>query len=90
MMISHNLLGILRQHLVGTNAEIVEQNIWTLCNMISEVAEYKITLWELGIYDRVLSAFSDYDYVPSIRRVFAWFISNTIRTPPYLETDIVS
>ena len=89
-MVKKGLLIVLKESFQDCSEDIFEQLLWALCNIISESAEYKIQLYELGIYHMAINTYHSFKKSSVIRRIFAWFISNSFRIKPYLNADIVN
>ena len=89
IMVKKGLLTIIKESFKDVSEEIFEHILWALCNIISECVEYKIHMYELGIYHLVINTFHSFKKALVIRRTFAWFISNSLRTKPYINDDMV-
>lgn len=88
-MVDKGLLQILVKALITGDKTTFEHILWTLCNIIGEVSEYKLTLYEQNIYNIIFEQYSTLKCSSSTYGVFAWFISNSLKGQPRLSYELV-
>ena len=88
-MIEKGLLTIISKHLSYNSASLFEHILWSLCNIIGEYEEYKLVLYETGVYDMVLREYNALAKSHTVNKVFAWFISNSLKGKPRLDEEMV-
>lgn len=89
VMINKGLLVIIQESFTKPSQPIFEHVLWSLCNIISETPEYKVKLYEMNLYNLVINTFNTYKKSETVRKTFAWFVSNSLRCKPYLHVDMV-
>ena len=89
-MVKKGLLVIVRQMLACNSEKLFEHVLWTLCNVIGEVAECRMTIYEMGMYDMILERYNQISNKTSINPIFAWFISNSLKDKPHLNDNLVT
>lgn len=83
------LLNMLGKTLVYGSISLLEHVLWTYCNLLGEVTEYKTVMCKGGVYDRLIELSGDLLKESKLRKVFAWFISNSLRGQPRLDPALV-
>ena len=90
VMVQKGLLLAVKSALTNCNEEQLGHIMWTASNLISELTENKILLYELGVYHQMFTLFERYKANHTVRQVFAWLISNSFKSKPLLPADFVS
>ena len=89
-MIEKGLLKLLAKALVTSGPRVFEHIVWTLCNLLGEESDYKITLQDGGFYDVICEKYDEFPHSASVDSVFSWFISNSMKSKPLLSEPLVS
>ena len=89
-LIANGLLEVLKENIYSKNALIVENTIWALSNVIAETPNNKLLFMQLDIYRAVLQAYHNFKSEPTILRIYAWFVSNTLKQTPFIAEPMVS
>jgi len=88
-MANNGLLVTLNSCMSNCSVKDFEHIVWCLCNLISENQEIKMMVYEIGMYYQLISLFEKFKHSQDIRKIFAWFISNSMRCTPDLDANLV-
>lgn len=86
MLEENGVLFVFVNALSSENEKIIGQGLWGLANIIIEKPQFRDSLINIGIMDKLRILMTKCDAV--CREILLWTISNIFKTKPYLEFEL--